>query len=275
MQIELWPFERVIPYDRNPRQNDQAVDAVAASLREFGFRQPIVVDRDGVIVVGHTRWKAARKLGLTQVPVHVTDLTPEQAKAYRLADNQTATIAEWDKELLPLELADLKEANFDLGLLGFALAFGAHLRHNTKAPAFDPRERQFGIRQLIIVTTIVAVVFGAGRLAVPQMAEHLELTKGEGPIFVFLGVAAVILALPLILAALMRQFALPSVLIVLILLAIGTASEVPLLRLVGGGGPGPKVQDFVAINFFTASVLLTVLSMVRLNGYSLTRSLSG
>jgi len=156
-----------------------------------------------------------------------------------------------------------------------ALAFGAHLRHNTKAPAFDPRERQFGIRQLIIVTTIVAVVFGAGRLAVPQMAEHLELTKGEGPIFVFLGVAAVILALPLILAALMRQFALPSVLIVLILLAIGTASEVPLLRLVGGGGPGPKVQDFVAINFFTASVLLTVLSMVRLNGYSLTRSLSG
>jgi hypothetical protein len=121
MQVEFWPIERVIPYDRNPRLNDQAVDAVAASLKEFGWKQPIVVDKDGVIVVGHTRWKAAKKLGFTQVPVHVaTDLTPEQAKAYRLADNQTATIAEWDKELLPLELADLKEANFDLGLLGFS-----------------------------------------------------------------------------------------------------------------------------------------------------------
>ena len=120
MQIELWSIERVKPYHRNPRLNDQAVDAVAASLREFGFRQPIVVDPDGVIIVGHTRWKAAKKLGLTQVPVHVaTDLSPEQIQAYRIADNQTATIAEWDFTLLPLELADLQAANFDLGLLGF------------------------------------------------------------------------------------------------------------------------------------------------------------
>ena len=122
MQIDLWPIERVIPYDRNPRLNDgPAVDAVAASLKEFGFRQPIVVDRDGVIVVGHTRWKAAKKLGLAQVPVHVaTDLTLVQIQAYRIADNQTATIAEWDKVLLPLELADLQAMNFDLGLLGFS-----------------------------------------------------------------------------------------------------------------------------------------------------------
>jgi len=121
MQIDLWPIEQVIPYDRNPRLNDQAVDAVAASLKEFGWRQPVVVDKDGVIVVGHTRWKAAKKLGLTQVSVHVAkELTSEQAKSYRLADNQTATIAVWDKELLPLELADLNEANFDLGLLGFS-----------------------------------------------------------------------------------------------------------------------------------------------------------
>jgi Predicted transcriptional regulators len=105
----------------NPRLNDQAVDAVAASLKEFGWRQPIVVDKDGVIVVGHTCWKAAKKLGLIQVPVHVArDLTPEQAKAYRLTDNQTATTAEWDKELLPLELVNLKDANFDLGLLSFS-----------------------------------------------------------------------------------------------------------------------------------------------------------
>ena len=122
MQIDLWPIDRVVPYDRNPRINDgPAVDAVAASLKEFGFRQPIVVDRDGVIVVGHTRWKAAKKLGLAQVPVHVAkDLTPEQAKAYRLADNKTSEIAEWDKDLLPLELADLHALNFDLNLLGFS-----------------------------------------------------------------------------------------------------------------------------------------------------------
>ncbi len=120
MQVDLWPIERVKPYYRNPRVNDSAVDAVAASLREFGWRQPIVVDSDGVIIVGHTRLKAAQKLGLTQVPVHVaTDLTPEQIQAYRIADNQTATIAEWDFTLLPLELADLQAANFDLGLLGF------------------------------------------------------------------------------------------------------------------------------------------------------------
>ena len=90
------------------------------SIKEFGFRQPIVVDAEGVIIVGHTRWKAAKKLGLKLVPVHVaTDLTPAQAKAYRIADNQTAAIAEWDKELLPIELGELEAINFDLTLLGF------------------------------------------------------------------------------------------------------------------------------------------------------------
>ena|SRR5205807_500530 len=91
MHVELRPLASIRPYERNPRVNDQAVDAVAASIREFGFRQPIVVDEDGVIVVGHTRYKAALKLGLENVPVHVaTGLTPAQIKAYRIADNQTA-----------------------------------------------------------------------------------------------------------------------------------------------------------------------------------------
>jgi DNA modification methylase len=120
MQIELRPIEQVKPYAGNPRQNDEAVDAVVASLREFGFRQPIVVDADGVVIVGHTRLKAAQKLGLKQVPVHVaTDLSPEKVRAYRIADNQTASIAEWDYELLPIELSALQEANYDLGILGF------------------------------------------------------------------------------------------------------------------------------------------------------------
>ena len=120
MNIELRDIDQVQPYPGNPRQNDEAVDAVAASLREFGFRQPIVVDAEGVIIVGHTRWKAAKKLGLAKVPVHVvTDLSEAQVKAYRIADNQTAAIAEWDYELLPIELSSLQEMNFDLGLLGF------------------------------------------------------------------------------------------------------------------------------------------------------------
>jgi DNA modification methylase len=120
VHIELWNINRVKPYEKNPRINDGAVEAVARSLQEFGFRQPIVTDTDEVIVVGHTRWKAAKKLGWTQVPVHVaTELTAAQCKAYRIADNQTASIAEWDYELLPFELADLQGMSFDLNLLGF------------------------------------------------------------------------------------------------------------------------------------------------------------
>ena len=120
MKVAIKNIDDITPYESNPRVNDQAVDAVAASLAEFGFRQPIVVDGDGVIIVGHTRWKAAKKLGLAKVPVHVaTDLSPEQIKAYRIADNQTATLAEWDFDLLPVELKDLQGADYDLGLLGF------------------------------------------------------------------------------------------------------------------------------------------------------------
>jgi DNA modification methylase len=120
MQIDLRPLSEITPYENNPRVNDDAVDAVVASLREFGFRQPIVVDADGIIIVGHTRYKAAVKMGLDRVPVHVaTDLSPEQIRAYRIADNQTASLATWDYDLLPIELGELKDANYDLGLLGF------------------------------------------------------------------------------------------------------------------------------------------------------------
>src|SRR5438874_9517073 len=121
MHVVERPIASVRPYDQNPRINDPAVDAVAASIKEFGFRQPIVVDEQGVIIVGHTRYKAALKLGLTEVPVHVAiGLTPAQAKAYRIADNQTATMSQWDDDRLPLELAELQEMGFDLDLTGFS-----------------------------------------------------------------------------------------------------------------------------------------------------------
>ena len=121
MQVEMRPITAIRPYENNPRHNDAAVDAVAASIREYGFRQPLVVDEDGVIIVGHTRYKAALKLGLNEVPVHVAvGLSPAQAKAYRLADNQTATMSSWDDDKLPLELLGLQEMGFDLDLTGFS-----------------------------------------------------------------------------------------------------------------------------------------------------------
>ncbi len=120
MQITTMKIADIRPYDKNPRINDGAVEAVANSIREFGWRSPIVVDRDFVIVCGHTRYKAAQSLGLEEVPVHVADnLTPEQIRAYRIADNKTAEIAEWNYELLPLEIKELQNVDFDLSLLGF------------------------------------------------------------------------------------------------------------------------------------------------------------
>ena len=105
MHVEMRPLGSIRPYENNPRFNDAAVDAVAASIRAFGFRQPLVVDEAGVIIVGHTRYKAALKLGLKEVPVHVAvGLSPAQAKAYRLADNQTTELSWWDDDKLAQEL---------------------------------------------------------------------------------------------------------------------------------------------------------------------------
>jgi hypothetical protein len=121
MLVEMRPIASIRPYENNPRINDAAVDAVAASLQAFGWRQPLVVDEEGVIIVGHTRYKAALKLGWTEPPVHVAaGLTPAQAKAYRIADNRTAQLSGWDDDKLPLELMGLQEAGFDLDLTWFS-----------------------------------------------------------------------------------------------------------------------------------------------------------
>lgn len=120
MQIVNMKLADIHPYEKNPRFNEEAVEAVANSIREFGFRQPLVIDKDHVIVVGHTRLLAAKSLGLDEVPCIIADnLTPEQVKAYRIADNKTGEIAQWNYDLLPLEIKDLQDADFDLSLLGF------------------------------------------------------------------------------------------------------------------------------------------------------------
>src|SRR5580700_4901106 len=102
MEVTKWPLDKIRLYARNPRRiPPQAVDKVAASIQEFGWRQPIVVDKDGVIIVGHVRLLAAQKLGLEEAPVHVAhNLTPAQVRAYRLVDNRSHEETVWDEELL-------------------------------------------------------------------------------------------------------------------------------------------------------------------------------
>jgi DNA modification methylase len=139
MKIRMVSLKDITPYADNPRQNDAGVDAVANSIREFGFRQPIVVDEQNVIIVGHTRYKAAQKLGLEKVPVHVaTGLTPEQVKAYRIADNQTSTLSAWDDDKLVRELLALQEQGFDLDLTGFSGDDLLRLFESSNVPQGDP-----------------------------------------------------------------------------------------------------------------------------------------
>lgn len=122
MKITTVKIDSIKPYGKNPRKNDGAVDAVAESIKEFGFRQPIVVDADNVIVCGHTRWKAAKKLGMKEVPVHVAaDLTPDQCKAYRIADNSTRDLSSWDDQLL---LEEITGIDIDMGKFGVMLTIG-------------------------------------------------------------------------------------------------------------------------------------------------------
>ena len=125
MQIEYWDVEKLIPYARNPRKNDEAVPKMAGVIKEFGFKVPIVAKSDGSVIDGHLRLKAAQMLGMKQVPVVLADeWTPAQVKAFRLAVNKSAEWAEWDDELLQLELDDLKNDDFDLDLIGFDIDTG-------------------------------------------------------------------------------------------------------------------------------------------------------
>lgn len=125
MQITMRKTSDLLPYINNARKNDHAVDAVASSIKNYGFKQPIVIDSRGEVIAGHTRLKAAKKLQLDEVPCIVADdLTPAQVKAYRIADNKVAELSEWDMELLKLELEDIE------GFTGFELNNLSNLNEN-------------------------------------------------------------------------------------------------------------------------------------------------
>jgi hypothetical protein len=119
-EIQLWPIDKLVFYARNPRKNDAVVDRMCDSIQEFGFKIPCLVRSDGEVIDGHLRLKAARKLGLTDIPVILCDeWTPAQVKAFRIMVNRSATWADWDDELLAIELTDLKTLDYDLALTGF------------------------------------------------------------------------------------------------------------------------------------------------------------
>lgn len=155
MQIVDKIIKELIPYSKNPRKNDGAVEAVANSIKEFGFKVPIVIDGENNVVCGHTRLKAAKKLKLESVPcVIADDLTEEQIKAFRLADNEVGSIAEWDFDLLDDELDGI----FDIDMTGFGFRVATELEDNesegeytkkTEIPQYDVKGDNVSIEQLV------------------------------------------------------------------------------------------------------------------------------
>lgn len=146
MQVFEKKIEDIRPYKNNPRDNSKAIDAVAASIKEFGFKVPIVLDKDGVIVTGHTRYEASKKLRLKKVPCIIADdLTDEQVKAFRLADNKTAELAEWDPELLEIELDEIEE--LDMSDFGFNVTDISDEDNQQKMEDIDLSEKKGGSKE--------------------------------------------------------------------------------------------------------------------------------
>src|SRR6266404_6381211 len=121
MNTIMWPIDHIEPYKDNPRKIRQpAINTVATSIEQYGWRQPIVIDKNGVIIVGHVRWLAAKQLGLDHVPVHVAEgLTPEQVRGYRIMDNRCHENTDWEADLLKFEIVELKALGSDLNFTGF------------------------------------------------------------------------------------------------------------------------------------------------------------
>ena len=195
--VEYRPLSMITPYKNNPRFNDNAVEAVANSIKEFGFKVPIVVDKDGVIVTGHTRLKAAKKLGLKEVPVIVaSDLTSEQIKAFRLADNKTAELAEWDETALQIELDTL--SSIDMNQFGFeeleelTEEFTPESKYTTKVniPQYEPTGAKVDIDSCLDTTKSEELIEKIREANIPQdLKDFLILASYRHNVFNYQNIA--------------------------------------------------------------------------------------
>lgn len=176
------PLE-LIPYENNPRVNDYAVKKVLESIKEFGFRNPILVDADMVIIAGHTRREASILAGLERVPYIVADdLTPEQVKAYRIADNKLAELSSWDDELLKEELFGLEEVDFPLEVMGFTEMDLKDLFTEEDPPVKEkkPKEEKTTLPMLRFGSNSVRITEDELVLLSNRYNEYVELTPEEG-----------------------------------------------------------------------------------------------
>jgi ParB-like chromosome segregation protein Spo0J len=179
LEIQVWPIDRLVFYARNPRKNDAVVDRMCSSIREFGFKIPVLARSDGEVVDGHLRIKAARKLRITEVPVILCDeWTPAQVKAFRLMVNRSVSWASWDDELLALELEELNEADFDLSLTGFD---PGEIDALLVAPEDDERANATGLRTFRDTTDLLVGELMLERLS-RAMSESSMAAASPSPI---------------------------------------------------------------------------------------------
>ena len=189
MQIMYEDPLNLIPYENNPRVNGYAVKKVMESIKEYGFKNPILVDKDKVIIAGHTRREASILLGLEKVPYIIADdLTPDQIKAYRIADNKLSELSTWDEELLKIELGELQDVEFNLETLGFT---EIDLTTLFKDPE-EKKEKEPKVEK----TTLPMLRFGANSIRITQdectilsnkYNEYVEETTDQGFIYWLLG----------------------------------------------------------------------------------------
>lgn len=148
MKVVNFKLTEIKPYENNPRDNARAISKVAESIRQFGFKVPIIVDKDNVIITGHTRYLASQELGLEEVPVIVAeDLTEEKVKAFRLADNKVSEYSTWNDDLLKVELEDLIDLDFDINSIGFSEIELMELTEDIEAEEYDNEEIEDYVEQ--------------------------------------------------------------------------------------------------------------------------------
>ena len=194
MDIVMQSIDSIIPYEKNPRKNKKAIDYVKNSIKEFGFKNPIIVDKDNVIVAGHTRFEAAKKLKMTEVPTNIaSDLTDEQIKAFRLADNKTAEFSSWNLGLLDGELFDIQ--GIDMELFGFSFDDDKNALSDTyslkvKIPQYEPTGNEVELSELVDTSKSEVLIEEIEEADIPDdVKEFLKLGAMRHNVFNYRNIA--------------------------------------------------------------------------------------